>query len=469
MGAMFIAGLDIGTTNIDLYVLDLEKAEIVEKRSSANPRLSMDDPFAYCQDPALIVKNVRDMLASIKQPLSSLCVTGQQHSILYVDGQGGACSPLYTWLDRHGEEPFRETTPQKLLAEKTGVVLSSGYGFLTHYALGLFGRIPPEARAWTGINEYVTARLLGGSRLTKTDSSILASFGGFDPLAGKFKPDFAAHANGEAAGKLSLAYPETADSFSITGVTPEGVPVAYPAGDNQASFYGLVAHPDEECLINIGTSGQLSLFSKSSKCPAGMDLRPFFGLGYLFVGADINGGKSYETLERFFAEVVRRYAAEKGLALPSDVNCFNIMKAAALEVNVHDSTPHGGLAVDAAFNGTRRNEKRRGSINGISFNNFTMGNLTAATVAGIIHELAVFRTGLEKEFSSIKRIVPAGSAVKNPLFRRELEKQFMMEVRAASGLGAALGAALVGGVSAGLIKQGEKAGIIEALRDKKIE
>ncbi|GHV05492.1 hypothetical protein FACS189485_12560 [Spirochaetia bacterium] len=456
---MFIAGFDIGTTNLDLYVLDLEKAVIAERRSAPNPKLFMSDPLAYCQDVNLIVQNIQDMLASVKEPLSSICVTGQQHSILYVDGQGRPCSPLYTWLDQCGVESFKGTTPQKLLAEKTGVFLNAGYGFLTHYAMRLLKRIPPEARAWCGINEYVTGMLLGQG-FTKTDSSFLASYGGFDPVILRFNKDFAVYANGDTEEKTPFSWPRLALPFSIAGTRPDGIPVAHPVGDNQASFYGLVARPGEECLISIGTSGQLSVFAESAECPPGMELRPFLGLGYILVGAAISSGKSYEVLERFFADIVTRYAKEKGIPLSGDVSFFDTMKAAALEQGSN------GLLVDTTFNGTRQDGAKRGSINGISLNNFTMGSLTAATVSGIVRELAAFRSGLEARFGSIKRIITAGSAVKNPLFRRELENQFSAEICPGSGLGAALGSALIGAVSAGLIKQSDVCNIILALRKK---
>jgi sedoheptulokinase len=343
------------------------------------------------------------------------------------------------------------------------VLLSAGYGFLTHYAMRLLGHIPPEARAWCGINEFVTG-ILVGQGFTKTDSSFLASYGGFDPVTLRFNNDFAAYANGDNEKKIPFSYPCLAAPFSIAGTTPDGVPVAHPVGDNQASFYGLVARPEEECLISIGTSGQMSVFSKSGECPLGMELRPFLGLGYIFVGATISAGKSYEVLERFCADIVQRYAKEKGLTLPPKIELFETIKAAALE---RENKNDNGLIVDTAFNGTRQDKARRGSITGITLNNLTVGNLTAATVAGIVRELAAFRTRPGIRFKAIKRIVTAGNAIKNPLFRQELENQFQAEICATSGLGAALGSVLIGGVSAGLIKQDDVCNIILALRTNK--
>jgi sedoheptulokinase len=447
---MIAAGIDIGTTNVELFLVDLETCRIVERRSAPNPRVDSTDPLAYFQDPQGILNSVREMLASVSLPVKSLGVTGQVHGIVYADENGAPLSPLYTWLDRHGSEPWGRTSVQNQFAEKTGRSLPVGYGLLTHYANGLFNRVPGGARRILGINELVTGALVG-KPLEKTDATNLACFGAFDPVNHSFyRP-----ALEEALSPAPLAFLDFAEPFTLAGETPEGVPVAYPVGDNQAGFLGLVARPAETCLISIGTSGQISVFSPSERCPPAMELRPYLGLGYLHVGATLTAGKAYEVLADLFREIVRRAGPP---SLPEkDIDLFRLMKEAARE-----SPPAAPLVFDTALNGTRRDPARRGAITGIGLDNLTMGSLVRGSVDGIVRELAEFKRDLGSLFDPVTSIVAAGSAVrKNELFRESLERQFNREIRVPDfDGGSALGAAFIGALAAKLIAPKDLEGII---------
>ena len=460
---MYALGIDIGTTNLNVSLVDLEAGRIVERRSAPTLRVPSADEYAYQQDAGDIVESVREMVESIRRPISSISVTGQVHGVLYVDAAGRALSPLYNWLDRRGTAAVDGTTPQRRLRERTGTSLPSGYGLLTHYANRMLGKVPPDAAAIAGILEFVTGALVGRT-LEKTDASNLGPFGAFDPVTGTHDR----RVMEEILPPGSPAFPALAPPFSVAGEASFGVrggasvPVAHPVGDNQAGFFGLVARPEKTGLVSIGTSGQLSVYSVSAVCSPAMELRPFLGLGYLHVGATLCAGKTYEVLERFFRQVLSLAAA--GTADPGSVPAegddeavFRLMAAAA--ASCVSPSP---LRVDAAINGTRADPSRRGAIAGIAIDNFTPGNLVRGTVEGIVRELVDFRGGMEEVFAGLDSIVAAGSAVrKNPLFRRELERQFGLEIRVPEiDGGAALGAALIGAVAAGVVARNDVPGIV---------
>ena len=91
----------------------------------------------------------------------------------------------------------------------------------------------------------------------------------------------------------------------------EGKPVFTAVGDNQASFLGAVRDLETGIGVNVGTGSQVSVFARSLCAEAakgGTDVRPFPGGGYLYVGASLNGGKVYERLAAFFAEVCGQFA-----------------------------------------------------------------------------------------------------------------------------------------------------------------
>ena len=452
----YAAGIDLGTTNLELIMADLESFRIVGRYSAPVRRIASDNPFAFEQDAAGVVASVRELLGRVKTPLSSVGITGQVHGIVYTDEALKPLSPFYSWLDRRGAEPWNNTTPQAVLEEKTGFRLPVGYGLLTHYANRLFGRVPESARRLMGITELVAGSLTGAP-LSKTDDSILASFGGWEPVGGYRKALLA-----EALSPDCPAFLEAAPHFSVAGhlsggLCPGGadgaggVPVACPVGDNQAGFFGALPRPAEACLISIGTSGQISFFSKDAVCPSGMELRPYLGKGYLQVGATLTAGKSYEALASLVGEIIRA----SGNRI-EDEAVFTLMKQAARAAG------ETSLVFETTFNGTRRDTAKRGTITGIGPDNLTLGGLVLSAVDGIVRELADFTKQDGVAFDRIKYVAVTGNAPrKNGLFPEAVRRQFNREVRVSGFDGAGLGAVIIGAAAAGLVGNGETAGMIE--------
>jgi sedoheptulokinase len=482
---MIAAGIDLGTTNIELVLVDLDECRLRAHRSVPNRRLASDDPLAFLQDPVEIAAVVAGLFSQAEEPAVSIGITGQVHGILYTDRAGKALSPLYTWLDRHGAGPLAEyggKTPQELFAEKTGHTVPVGYGLLTHYANKLEGRVPPGAARIMGINEFVAGTLVG-KPLEKTDASILATYGLFDPVSGSHHAQALEEAlspvrsSGGGRGKKP-AFLDPAAPFTVAG-TAAGIPVAWPVGDNQAGFLGAVARPAEECLVSLGTSGQLSVFSTDDRRVPAMELRPYFGLGYLHVGATLCAGKAWEVLAGLVGETLVRAGGARarsgggtkdftGASLDRD-QVFDLMKDAAREAADLEAAGDAGradaLIFDTALNGTRRDPGKRGAVSGIGLDNLTLGNLALACVDGVIRELADFKDGMGALFDPVRGIVAEGTAVrKNELFIRSLERQFRRPVRVPRVKGgAAFGAALVGARAAGLVSPGDMGKIVGCL------
>ena len=427
-------GIDVGTTNITLVAYELHQKEIPSCLSMPNRRLFTDEAYAYAQDPHAIEQSVRTLLKSIKQPIASISVTGQVHGILYYNKDGKGVSPLYTWLDQRAMQAVDGITSQQLLYEKTGELLPSGYGLLAHYANRRLGKVPPEAVGFCGILEYITSRLIG-SPITRSDPSCLGTYGAFDPVTQQFDQIVL----NEVLGSKNGQFLEASLPFSIAGYTPEGVPVTFPVGDNQAGVFGMVSAWQQSALISIGTSGQISLFSTSSECPPSMELRPFLEQGFLHVGATLTAGKAYETLEKFLLSVCEAAGIEV-----DDEQVFTFMKNVSATGN--EDNP---LVVDTRFSGSRKDPSIRGSIQNIGLDNFNLGNLVLGTVDGIIKELHDFSIDSAAVFKKVESIVATGSSVrKNILFTNSLTRQFQMPVRIAQiDDGAGFGIALIGAVA----------------------
>lgn len=428
-------GIDIGTTNISVMALDVDEGGVAQFFTLPNRRIESKERYSYLQDPHAIEKDVRVLLGNIEGSIQSICVTGQVHGILYYDKEGLALSPLYTWLDQRSLERIDSINSVDLLYEKTQIRLPSGYGFVTHYANKRMDNVPTEAAGFCGIIEYITQRLIA-KVLTKSDSSSLGTYGGFDPVTSSFNPLLIREVfKGDSFRALSASKP-----FEIAGYTPEGVAVAYPVGDNQAGFFGMVPSWKNSALISIGTSGQLSIFKDRAIDAPSMEMRPFFEKGYLYVGATLAAGKAYELLHSLLSSIAKGVGSTL-----SDQELFTYMREEALKEG--DSS----LVVDTRFCGSRKEPTLKGSIGGIDLNNFTVGNLVLSFVEGVVKELHNFIKEEKELFSSIDSIVAVGSGVKkNSLFKESLKKEFALPIQNSdSSDEACYGAALIGSVASG--------------------
>ncbi len=427
-------GIDVGTTNIAVMAIDLDVKEPLYVASEPNYRLASSEPYAFVQDPHRIEATVYRLLAPIQNPIASICVTGQVHGILYYDDKGEAVSPLYTWLDQRTMAEIDGISTVDLLEQSTGVQMPPGYGLLAHWANRRLKTVPSQAVGFCGILEYISGRLIG-SPLSKSDPSCLGPFGAFDAVSSTFDAEVL-HL---VFGYDNPRFLDPSPPFSIAGYTNKGVAVTYPVGDNQAGFFGMVSQWENSALISIGTSGQISLFSRSSDCPPSMELRPFLGQGYLHVGATLTAGKAYETLQKLLISVVHKAGFEM-----EDEQMFALMKEeASLEATL------GALHVDTRFNGSRKEPHKRGVIDHIDVNNLSLGNLVLATVEGIMAELHAFGDDNPAVFAKMKNIVALGSAIrKNHLFRQALQRRFdLPTIVPTIEDGAAYGAALIGAVA----------------------
>ena len=100
-------GIDIGTTTIGAAVLE-DGCFITSETCKNNSFLAPTLPGERIQDAQLILDTALrtvDMLFERYPDIERIGVTGQMHGILYLDGEGNAVSPLYTWQDARGDAP----------------------------------------------------------------------------------------------------------------------------------------------------------------------------------------------------------------------------------------------------------------------------------------------------------------------------------------------------------------------------
>jgi sugar (pentulose or hexulose) kinase len=393
-----------------------------------------------------------------------LGITGQQHGVLLVDRELRPLSNLINWQDRRGEEPYPgadhtwvEEARRRLgndAPTRTGCRLATGYMATTLFRLARQGQLPRGATACF-LMDFVAALLTGTPPVT--DPTCAASAGVLDVARGEWAFDLLdalglprdlfppVHPSGSRLGLLASAI---AEKIGL----PQGIPVFSGIGDNQASFLGSVADREHSVLVNVGTGGQVAVWSPTFAHDPLLETRPFPGDGFLLVSAGLSGGAAYAQLERFFRGVAVDVA---GVNEPTAI--FAAMNRLAAEV------PAGcdGLVCEPYFTGTRAEPWRRASWSNLSPANFTPGHLARSLLEGMARTFAASRDRIAQlRGAAPSALVGAGNGIRaNPLLARILAEHFALPLQVpAHREEAAYGAALLAAVRAGVFPDLPSAG-----------
>lgn len=368
---MKILGLDIGTTTVSAVVW--QDGNIIESVTEKNGCfIPSARSFERIQDVSYIRQvtlGVVDDLFSDHPDIERIGITGQMHGIVYLDAGGNAMSPLYTWQDGSGNIEYANgETYAEYLSRMTGYSVASGYGLVTHFYNVKNGFVPANASTFCTIHDYI-AMLLAGNTVPIVDTTDAASFGFFDVKNGCFDIDAI-----QQIGIEAKILPRIAKD-SVIGRYQDRADVYVAIGDNQASFLGALQGNQHGMLVNIGTGSQFSVYSQDYLESDMLETRPFPGGGYLLVGASLCGGRAYALLENFFRQV--------GEMLGCEVDCvYDSMKRAIEGVSLADIP-----TVIPLFGGTRKDPLCRGSIEGLSTENFTPQHFIVGIMEGMAREL----------------------------------------------------------------------------------
>lgn len=412
---MKIIGIDIGTTSI-CGVEITENGEVLKSISAANEAfIPSEKPYKKIQNPEIILDTVKNILERLDtENALALGFSSQMHGILYIDENGNAVSPLYTWQDARGAEEYADG---KSYADFLGCF--PGYGLATDMYNEKNGLIPENAAALCTVGDYAAMRLCGNKKPLMHITNA-ASLGCFDVVNNKFT---------HACSRL----PEVTDSFECVGKY-KGIPVCVAVGDNQASFIGSVREP-EDALVNIGTGAQISWLTDRTENDFA-EIRPFDGKRYLAAGCALCGGRAFAMVEKLFRSAVIEAGGE----------CKSFYPVLDRLLSEKEGTT---LSADCRFCGTRKNPSLRGGVYGISEENFTIADIALAVLDGMTTELYdMFASSGEK----IGGLVCSGNGVrKNPALKKVISRTFDTDTKMPLyEEEAAYGAALAAGTACGV-------------------
>lgn len=439
---MNFLGIDIGTSSICGIVYNTVSKDIVSIAKINNTDMLSCNVWEKVQDANAIVDIVLDLIQELRiqyPDIKGIGLSGQMHGILYVNAEGEAVSPLYTWQDMRGSLLYKDgMSYAAYLSKQTGFPLSTGFGLVTHYYNKVNSLVPQNAVKLCTIMDYTAMRLTGKCE-PLVDCSNAASLGFFD----KEKLAFDKEALWNVGIDNSIL-PEIGKAFSRVGHY-ENISVYTAIGDNQASFLGSIRDIRHSIHITVGTSSQISVYSEDYVNVPLLDTRPLPGGGYILVGAALCGGCSFSLLKKFFSETIKLYTGEE----MDDTDLYKIMVSVPYKEVQEDD-----IRVETLFGGTRSHPEKRGKIMNISCLNWHPENLIRGFLEGMSQELYDFYQLLPNSVRERKTIlVGSGNGIKrNPLLCQILEERFKCHLQvSACREEAALGACICGMVGNGYI------------------
>lgn len=431
-GDILAVGIDIGTTTISAAVINITQKRQIEFYTIPNGCEVKNDGVFSEQSPEEIIEKVQKLANSVTDSfpgVQSIGITGQMHGILYVDKNGNSVSDFVTWQDKRGDMDCGGETYCEKIRRLTGLPVSTGFGFATHFYNIENKKIPQNAVTFCNIADYAVMRLTGGAEPV-IHSSVAASFGLFNADKNRFEAEKI-----KLLGECEISLPMLTDKFFVCGEY-KGIPVSAAIGDNQASFLGSVDDLDNGILVNIGTGSQISAVKSDGFSGNGAnEIRPLCKNKYIVCGSALCGGQSFALTEKLFREFIKACGG-------GDAAVYRTMNALAEEAFFQKRQP---LNFRTTFKGTRQQPDLTAEIHGITDKNFTAGQMILGVVYGICRELYDFFESSEKT-----SVIASGNAVqKNSVFGLVLKDIFKKPVKISQqSEEAAMGAALFSAVSA---------------------
>ena len=461
-----ILGVDLGTTKITCIAVETSSSEILaigtannyanvtktEDRARGHSEWRVDaigDAAIQCL--SSVASQLRQRIADIV----GIGITGQQHGMLLVDGASfRPISHLINWQDRRALEPMPGSQSTWLQAarsaigddawRRTGCWLHPGFMATTLFELAQRQQLPANARALF-IMDYFASVLTGQAPIT--EPSCAGSSGVFDVRKRQWNDDAI-----KALGLTRSLFPDIREADQRIGVLSselsrvtglvKGTPVFAPIGDHQASFLGSVADRRTSVLVNVGTGAQVAIYTDGFDFESPIELRPCPCGGNLLSNVGLAGGWSYQVLEQFFQNVGQAIFGSE-----STSKLYERMNQLAADV------PSGadGLRCEPRFSGTRLDPTVRGSITGLSPQNFTAGHLARAVLDGMgrsLHDGFAAIQAITGQFP--QTLVAAGNGLReNPLLGEIVSQAFQLPLTFTQHREeAAFGAALIASVGA---------------------
>jgi gluconokinase len=461
MGANVVLGVDIGTTSVKAVAFDADGREL--GRGETGYPLLEPEPGQAVQDPAVVVEGT---LAAIRSAAAAthgqgtrvlaLSFSGAMHSLVGLDGQGTALTPLVTWGDmRATEQAERLRAEHPELHDRTGTPL---HPMSPLPKLVWFAEHEPSTfaavRRWAGIKELVVAKLTGAWAV---DHSVASGTGLLNLRALDWDREALAIAGIDAEAlsplvatthRLELEAAPAADLGLEAGLA-----LIVGAADGPLATLGLGAVHHGVAACSIGTSGALRVMVRA---PAIDPQRRVFCYELLpdhwVVGGAINnGGAVLRWAGDALAPDLGPHPEAQLLELAGKVPAGS-EGLLMLPYLLSERAPHWTSGAHGAYVGLTRHHGR--------------GHLVRAALEGVCLQLALVLASVRDAGNEVREIRATGGFARSELWRQMLADALGMPIGFAAGHeGSAFGAALLAMDALGLVEGIERAARLVAIED----
>ena len=244
-----LVGLDVGTTGVK--ALALSPTGEVLARAEETYELSTPHPGWAEQDPEDWWRAAERALATLGGTPSAIGLSGQMHGLVVLDERDRVLRPAILWNDQRTEAECAEIEERvglPRLIQLTGNRALTGF---TAPKLLWLRRHEPETYARIAHvllpKDYVRLRLTGERAIDVADASGTLLF---DVAERRWSEEML------EALELDRAWlPRALESPEISGTTATGIPVAAGAGDQAAAALGVGVDRPGPVSVVLGTSG----------------------------------------------------------------------------------------------------------------------------------------------------------------------------------------------------------------------
>jgi gluconokinase len=274
----WVLGLDIGTSSARAIIFD-SRGEAIEglrlqrdcSPDHTAPGQSTFDANALVETVAHCIDGVLELAGDRTGNIAAVGVTTFWHSMVGVDANGKAVSPLYTWADTRSENAAQQLkqrlNPQQTHA-RTGCALHSSYYparllWLSEAEPELFHKVD----RWLSPGEYLFQQLFGETWCSISMASATGLFNqnacDWDDETLKALP--ITRANLAPLTDIDKPVKGLLSEWSKRWPTLANIPWAPAIGDGAASNLGSGCVTDERIAINLGTSGAIRVLFPAQK------------------------------------------------------------------------------------------------------------------------------------------------------------------------------------------------------------
>lgn len=463
-------GVDIGTTGVRAVIYQSDGTALCTA-AEIYPLYTPHPSWAEQKAPEIhaaveaVVRKAASLLASKGKTANGVALSTVMHSFMALDEAHRPISEMMTWADSRSSEVVRQMRQDQALChcfyQKTCCPAHAAYPlskilWLRQHRPEIFARM----RFVGSIKDYTFLQLTDEWILDRSTASASGIYNAHtlqwdEEILRYLQIDESAMPRVVSTMHHQPLSKAAAERLQLT----EGIPVVIGATDGVLVNVGIGAVEDGQLSATIGTSGALRMLTKEPRIDAKGRTWCYNLTDELWVagGAINNGGITL----RWLRDEVFQY--DEAALKAEGKDTYDVMTRLAGEI------PAGadGLILLPFFTGERAphwNSDLRAAFFGLSLKH-QRAHLIRATLEGVCYSMNSVMAAL-RDFGEIKDIRVSGSFTKSPLWLQIMADVFNEKITLPSiSEGAAFGAAVLGFISEGTIKNiTEAAKLVQAAK-----